>query len=62
MLIVVVQARSSNSERSERDAASTRIRVVATRFIAWQTAYSSVQLQIIGDWPEPSVLLARVEM
>ena len=31
--------------------------VVATWFIAWQTAYSSIQ--VIGDWPEPSVLLAN---
>ena len=53
-----MQVRSIHSKRSERDTASSRIR--ATCFIAWQTAYSSVE--IIGDWPEPSVLLARVEV
>ena len=51
----MVQVRSSHSKRSETDAATSRIRVVATYVIV----YNSVE--IIGDWPEPG-LLARVEM
>ena len=45
VVVVVVQVRSSHSKRSERDAATSRIRVVATWFAAWQTVYSGVGLQ-----------------
>ena len=57
-LIDVVPVRSIHSKRSERDAATSRIR--ATCFIAWQCIIQ--QRRNNRDWPEPSVLLARVEM